>query len=53
MLGWEARWILRVNRFLPRLVNRLMARKVTQLYAGELSPLAPVLQGEGRERGSD
>jgi short-subunit dehydrogenase len=32
-LGWEARWILRVNRFLPRLVDRLMARRVRQLYA--------------------
>ena len=33
VLGWEARWILRVNRFLPRLVDRLMARKVRRLYA--------------------
>ncbi len=33
VLGWEAKWILRVNRFLPRLVNRLMGRKVRQLYA--------------------
>jgi short-subunit dehydrogenase len=33
VLGREARWILRVNRFLPRLVDRLMARKVRQLYA--------------------
>jgi short-subunit dehydrogenase len=36
VLGWEARWILRVNRFLPRLVNRLMARKVRRLYADEI-----------------
>src|SRR4029077_20057771 len=35
VLGWEARWILQVNRFFPRLVNRLMARKVRQLYADE------------------
>jgi short-subunit dehydrogenase len=34
VLGGEAKWILRVNRFLPRLVDRLMARKVRQLYAG-------------------
>lgn len=34
VLGREARWLLRVNRFLPRLVDRLMARKVRQLYAG-------------------
>jgi len=33
VLGWEARWILRVNRFFPRLVDRLMARRVRQLYA--------------------
>jgi short-subunit dehydrogenase len=33
VLGWDARWILRVNRFLPRLVDRLMARRVRQLYA--------------------
>jgi short-subunit dehydrogenase len=33
VLGGEARWILRVNRFVPRLVDRLMARKVRQLYA--------------------
>jgi short-subunit dehydrogenase len=32
VLGWEAQWILRVNRFLPRLVDRLMARRVRQLY---------------------
>jgi len=32
VLGREARWLLRVNRFLPRLVDRLMARKVRQLY---------------------
>jgi short-subunit dehydrogenase len=34
VLGGEAKWILRVNRFLPRLVDRLLARKVRQLYAG-------------------
>jgi len=37
VLGREARWILRVNRFLPRLVNRLMARKVRRLYATDSS----------------
>ncbi len=47
VLGWEAHWILLVNRFFPRLVNRLLARKVRQLYADELTPLAPVLRGEG------
>jgi hypothetical protein len=33
VLGSEARWILRVNRFFPRLVDRLMSRKVRKLYA--------------------
>jgi short-subunit dehydrogenase len=33
VLGREARWILRINRFLPRLLDRLLARKVRQLYA--------------------
>jgi short-subunit dehydrogenase len=33
VLGREARWMLRVNRFFPRLVDRLLARKVVQLYA--------------------
>jgi len=32
VLGWDARWILRVNRFFPRLVDRLLARKVRRLY---------------------
>lgn len=35
VLGREARWLLRVNRFLPRLVDRLMARRVRALYANE------------------
>ncbi|HZT80537.1 MAG TPA: SDR family NAD(P)-dependent oxidoreductase [Gemmataceae bacterium] len=33
VLGSEAKWILRVNRFWPRLVDRLTARRVRQLYA--------------------
>jgi short-subunit dehydrogenase len=33
VLGWEARWILRVNRFLPRLVDALVARRVRKLYS--------------------
>jgi short-subunit dehydrogenase len=33
VLGWEARWILRFNRFFPGLVNWLMARRVRKLYA--------------------
>jgi short-subunit dehydrogenase len=33
VLGYEAHWILLANRLFPGLVNRLMARKVRQLYA--------------------
>jgi short-subunit dehydrogenase len=33
VLGLEARWILRVHRFLPRLVDGLLARRVRKLYA--------------------
>lgn len=33
VLGWDARWILRMNRFFPRFVNRIMNRRVRQLYA--------------------
>jgi short-subunit dehydrogenase len=32
VLGSDARWLLRVNRFLPRIVDRLMAHKVRGLY---------------------
>jgi short-subunit dehydrogenase len=33
VLGWDARWMLRINRFLPRLVDALLARKIRRLYA--------------------
>jgi hypothetical protein len=33
VLGWDARWILRINRLFPRLMDRLIARRVRQLYA--------------------
>jgi short-subunit dehydrogenase len=33
VLGRDARWLLRVNRFFPRFVDRLTARKVRRLYA--------------------
>lgn len=33
VLGREAKWILRINRFLPRLVDWLCARRVKKLYA--------------------
>jgi short-subunit dehydrogenase len=38
VLGWDARWILRVNRFLPRLVDRLLARRVRRLYGSPSEP---------------
>jgi short-subunit dehydrogenase len=31
VVGRDARWMLRVNRFLPRLVDRLLARRVREL----------------------
>jgi short-subunit dehydrogenase len=33
VLGWDARWMLRVNRFFPRLVDYFLARRVRRLYA--------------------
>jgi short-subunit dehydrogenase len=33
VLGFEARWMLRLNRFVPRLLNWLIVRKVKRLYA--------------------
>jgi short-subunit dehydrogenase len=33
VVGRDARWMLLVNRFLPGLVDRLLARRVQQLYA--------------------
>ena len=33
VLGCDARWMLLVNRFLPRLVDRLLARQVRSLYS--------------------
>jgi short-subunit dehydrogenase len=32
VLGSDARWLLRFNRFFPRLTNYLIARKVKKLY---------------------
>jgi short-subunit dehydrogenase len=32
VLGTDARWMLRINKFFPRLVDRLLARKVRKLY---------------------
>lgn len=33
VVGREARWLLLINRFFPRLVDRLLAAKVRRLYA--------------------
>jgi short-subunit dehydrogenase len=33
VLGWDARWLLRLNWFAPRLVDYLMRRRVRKLYA--------------------
>ena len=38
VLGREASWILRINRFFPRLLDRLMARRVRSLYASDPAP---------------
>jgi short-subunit dehydrogenase len=35
VLGREAKWMLWLNRWVPRIVDRLIARKVRQLYAEE------------------
>lgn len=48
VVGSEARWILWVNRWLPRLVDRLMARRVRQLYAGEAQASAPAVSTSGK-----
>lgn len=39
-VGWEARCILGLNRWLPRLVDRLMGRRVRNLYKDSVQPLA-------------
>jgi short-subunit dehydrogenase len=33
VLGGEAKWMLRLNRWVPRILDRLIARKIRQLYA--------------------
>jgi short-subunit dehydrogenase len=46
--GWQASWLLRVNRFLPRLVDRLLARWVRKNYADERTSSLPPLSGPVR-----
>jgi short-subunit dehydrogenase len=31
-IGWQSKWLSRANRWMPRFVDRMMARKVRQLY---------------------
>jgi hypothetical protein len=33
VLGWDARWLLRVHKFFPRFMDRMLARRVRKLYA--------------------
>lgn len=46
VVGSEARWILRLNRWMPWLVDRLMARKVRQLYSATSSSPAVVNENQ-------
>jgi short-subunit dehydrogenase len=36
VLGGEAKWMLRLNRWVPGILDRLIARKVRQLYAADI-----------------
>jgi short-subunit dehydrogenase len=36
-VGSQSKWLLRVNKFFPRFVDRMMARKVRQLYSSNVS----------------
>jgi short-subunit dehydrogenase len=47
VVGWEARWILRFNRWLPRLLDRLLARRVRNLYEPEAVPCTAENDTEG------
>ncbi|VTS05629.1 SDR family oxidoreductase [Tuwongella immobilis] len=37
VIGGDARWMLFINRFFPRLLDRLIAKRITKLYAQEAS----------------
>jgi len=41
VLGREARWLLRVNRFFPRVLDGLIGRKVRRLYEEPAEQLSP------------
>jgi short-subunit dehydrogenase len=51
VLGWDCRLMLRINRYFPWLVDRLLARRVRQLYAGEKRARS-VSDGNGLHRKS-
>lgn len=36
-VGWQSRWLHRAQRFAPRFVDRMLARKVRQLYPEEFT----------------
>jgi len=37
VLGGDAKWMIRLNRWFPRIVDRLISRRVRQLYQTEVS----------------
>jgi hypothetical protein len=47
VLGGEARWMLRFNRFFPRWLDRLIARRVRKLYAQEVGWAPPTVTKVG------
>jgi short-subunit dehydrogenase len=47
VLGSDARWMLRFNRWVPRILDRLIARRIRQLYAEEARPEIGKPDGEG------
>ncbi len=36
VVGREAHWLIGLNRFVPRVLDRLIARKIRRLYADEM-----------------
>ena len=48
VIGADAKWMLRMQRWLPRLLDWLLARKVRRLYRQEAARPQPVAAGEGR-----
>lgn len=46
VVGWDARWMLRVNRWLPWLVDRMLLRRVRKLWQ------APAVEGAHNQQES-